>query len=259
MRIDALIEPDDSDVLLLVNLYDQIINSCVMLEDGVCLSKVCGNPSGSPNTIVDNTLINYFLFAYAWFDLNPESLLEDFDENVVMNLFGDDNLFSFNPDSDFVFPLDEVCGILERDLGFVYRSEFSDYVDCMTLSFLSHLPLPYEGSIVPALDGFRLNSALLWTDSNDLIIRFQRLLNLRIEGWFTPNFRPVIEVLIDKYLELYRQIPGIIDSYNTQYKSAREIERLYLAYESSSPGDDNPCEFPLESHNGGSFGLSHIV
>jgi len=254
MGIDALVEPDDEDIILLVNIYDQIINSLIMLEDGVYMLKECGNPSGSPNTIVDNTLFNYFLFAYAWFRLNPDSLLSDFDDNVIMNLFGDDNLFSFNPDCGFVFPLEEVCRILKDELGFVYRSEFPDYVPCSSLSFLSHMPLPHEGLIVPALDGFRLNSALLWTDSDDIVIRFQRLMNLRIEGWFTPNFRPVVEALIDKYLSLYRQLPGIIESYNTQYKSAREIERLYLANEACSRDEKHPRAYPFDPESSGFVG-----
>lgn len=54
------------------NIYDAIINSVIVLDNGEVVQKHTGNPSGSANTIVDNTMILFRLFAYAWLILAAE-------------------------------------------------------------------------------------------------------------------------------------------------------------------------------------------
>lgn len=55
------------------NLYDDIINSVMVTPLGDVIVKDTGNPSGQGNTIVDNTMILYRLFCYAFIKLHMEN------------------------------------------------------------------------------------------------------------------------------------------------------------------------------------------
>ena len=77
-------------------LYQNIVWSIIVLADGLIIQKETGNPSGSINTIVDNTLALYWLLSYAWVKLAPEELCDhaSFSSNVSLGLTGDDNTWS---------------------------------------------------------------------------------------------------------------------------------------------------------------------
>jgi len=82
----------------LYHVYENIVNSVIVLDSGDLVRKETGNPSGSSNTVVDNTLCLYRLFAYAYIILAQrfgiEPTLKHFEENVEALLYGDDNTFS---------------------------------------------------------------------------------------------------------------------------------------------------------------------
>lgn len=79
-------------------LYDSIVHSVIVLENGELCQKHTGNPSGSANTIVDNTMILFRLFAYAFIELAVEQGIapsyEYFMTHVEAALNGDDNTFT---------------------------------------------------------------------------------------------------------------------------------------------------------------------
>lgn len=75
-------------------MYDKIVNSHIVTVDGNYVQKTTGNPSGSFNTIVDNTIALYILFCYAFIILHPEESYEVFMLNVEPLLCGDDNSFT---------------------------------------------------------------------------------------------------------------------------------------------------------------------
>jgi len=77
-------------------VYQSIIHSVVVLETGELIQKHTGNPSGCGNTISDNTMILYRLFAYAWLKLCPLEMRSRviFEDNVEAALNGDDNTFT---------------------------------------------------------------------------------------------------------------------------------------------------------------------
>lgn len=52
--------------LRMFNLYDDVVNSIMVTPLGDVIVKDTGNPSGQGNTIVDNTMILYRLFCYAF-------------------------------------------------------------------------------------------------------------------------------------------------------------------------------------------------
>jgi hypothetical protein len=59
------------------NLYDDVINSVMVTPLGEVIVKDTGNPSGQGNTIVDNTIILYRLFCYAFIELHKQHYVGD--------------------------------------------------------------------------------------------------------------------------------------------------------------------------------------
>jgi len=95
LRVGMLAEEErtQENINRVWNLYVEIVDSVIVTQDGDVVTKNTGNPSGSSNTIVDNTIILFFLLAYAWLILCPEdfSSYESFTSNVEAALNGDDN------------------------------------------------------------------------------------------------------------------------------------------------------------------------
>jgi hypothetical protein len=84
--------------------YAGVINSCCVLMNGDFVMKHRGMPSGCSNTIVDNTIILFQLFCYAWCVLSPDSQWNRLGVmlgHVVAALCGDDNTGTISED---VFP-----------------------------------------------------------------------------------------------------------------------------------------------------------
>lgn len=84
---------DEADHRALRCAYQELVHS-YMLIDGHLYQKHQGNPDGGACTAVDNTLVNYGYFCYAWMKLAPPELrtLEAFDEHVSLSIYGDDNV-----------------------------------------------------------------------------------------------------------------------------------------------------------------------
>lgn len=80
------------------NLYEQIIKSATVMNWGEVFQTRLGNPSGSPNTVVDNTLGLYLLVAYCYIRSSRARALEpsyaEFCSHISLALYGDDNTFS---------------------------------------------------------------------------------------------------------------------------------------------------------------------
>jgi hypothetical protein len=119
----------------LETLYHYIIFSTIVLMDGTVVMKCTGNPSGSANTVVDNTLGLLIRFAYVFYQCAvkyaPELREPQLDaadhmklcyklwcENVRTGLYGDDNttvctnsvLQWYNPRT--IAPLMAECGLV---------------------------------------------------------------------------------------------------------------------------------------------------
>jgi len=67
---------------MLFHVYEEIVHSITVCTTGEVFIKHIGNPSGSANTIVDNTLILYRLLAYAWYELAPHNDIDIFETGV---------------------------------------------------------------------------------------------------------------------------------------------------------------------------------
>jgi len=241
-RRDCFLNNKNSDInIALANIYRQITGSLIMTPLGEVCSKEQGNPSGSPNTIVDNTLGHYLLKAYDWLVLSYSELDEelwemyydDFESSVSMKLFGDDDMFSVDDKSkDFYNPVSIIRA--SKELGFVLTTESEELRHREQLSFLSHYVRKEEnGFYVPYLPIDRLCSAAVYSETSDIFIRAQRLSNLRYEGYHTPGWLSIIDRMISYFVELHNE-PEVKAVFDCSL-SDKEIEHLYLPLESLTP------------------------
>lgn len=243
-RFECLTGYDPSEAsrvaIAMANIYQQVIESYIITPAGELCLKEQGNPSGSSNTIVDNTIGHYILKAYDWLisvyqfpTLDMwETYYDQFSANVDMNLFGDDDMFSVSEEYKELYNPETIIKA-SSELGFSLTTESQHLRSAVDLSFLSHFVVKEDnGYLVPYLPLDRLCSAAVYSGSNDLVIRAQRLSNLRYEGYYTPGWLPIIDAMISIF-EKKHPDPEVLDVFRTQLSNV-EIEHLYLPLESDS-------------------------
>lgn len=246
-RIDCMLYASPADHVAMANIYSQIIESFICTPLGELCMKLQGNPSGSANTIVDNTLGHFVVKSYDFVravDSNEvlfkklfggsvptaDDYLRVMLDNISMKLFGDDDLFTVSDDLKEDYSIEAICRY-SLELGFEFTSEFKELRSVFDLSFLSHNVLSVKGGFyVPYLPLSRLCASAVYSISDDLEIRAQRLVNLRYEGYFTPGWLDIIDQLIMKFQQLHPEYAHVF-SYGM---SNSEIEYLYLPLESDS-------------------------
>jgi len=80
-------------------LFEEITNTYVLV-DGVIIQKTHSQPSGNPLTVIINSLFNQIVMRMAYLILKKEQgkdLRCDFQNNVYMATYGDDNLLNISP------------------------------------------------------------------------------------------------------------------------------------------------------------------
>lgn len=244
----------DATQLYLKNIYDQIIESVIVLDTGLVVQKSTGNPSGSANTIVDNTMILYRLFAYAWLLLAkencPEMMSYDaFHSNVEAALNGDDNSFTT---SDLVrdwFNPTRIARVWS-EIGVTTNSPCMEPRPLSEISFLSSefkltraapgpfakepavwLPMPERDKVLCSLV-YGIKKQI----SVDIRFTLLRAYALRNTSWACPQLRVDLErFILWVYRNHSKSLTGALSDYpditmeNVQsvYKTDDELWRLY--------------------------------
>lgn len=230
------------------NIYYDIINSWIVCGQGEIIQKFIGNPSGSFNTITDNTLILMALLAYAWLELAPldaDSSYEAFVENVEAALCGDDNTFSV---SDEVVPWYNGRNIacVWKSVGVAVKKGDDELPkllrDC---AFVSMSFCEVAGLIVPSPDPLKVLASMRLKVRYEHSVKWSyvRACALRCEAYYTPLYdvltRYVHYLMRERSAELYGPCkfgeelltPSVIRGV---YKTEMEIAELYVGI------DDNP-------------------
>lgn len=234
--------------LRLERLYNAIVHSVIVLENGELIQKHTGNPSGSSNTIVDNTMILFRLFAYAWIVLCKQqsraTSYEEFMREVEAALCGDDNTFTvsdrvvgwFNPST--IAPVWSGIGVTTKTPCSLPRP--LSEVQFLSQGFAFHDEL---GIWVPVPETERVLSSLMYgSDVDDVRWHFLRACALRMDSWGNPECRSVIAAYIE-YLsrEYKRELIGSVErpkgaitmeTIATNWKSDAWMEALYCGRES---------------------------
>jgi len=251
---------------VLRNLYDSIINSVCVLDLGDLIRKFTGNPSGSSNTIVDNTLALARLFFYAWIviafkrmcevgdtisrsddPLDPSQPRptvmpeESYDYTFMMRhvaaaMNGDDLDYSV---SDFVNDWFTPQAIAEvwTDIGVVTVAGRTVH-DLTQLSFLSHTFVMKAGLWLPSPETDKvLGSLYVGSKHDDVRWHLMRAYALRTQSFMNDECRYKIEKLIDYMHANYQDmlvgfVNGIpMDSIRAMWHSDTVLWRLYTGQE----------------------------
>lgn len=223
-------------------LYTEIIESVVVLPGGWVLMKRGGNPSGSLNTVVDNTLCLFVLFAYVMIlihrDLGLQLNYEDFVKHVEAVLYGDDNTVSF---SDEMAPrvTSDLLVKHSSDIGVTLRPEYPDFRSPIRLKFLNMETRLVGEVFVPVANSRKMCSSMVQKASHPLTT-FVRLNGLRLIGYWAPA-REIVDEAIDFMKRMYASVFDLVDPNEqgitgaialSSYLPDARIEGLYLGRES---------------------------
>ncbi len=228
----------------LIHLYNDIVFSYMVLDSGEIYQKTTGNPSGSANTIVDNTLVLFCLLAYAFIKLAPSGVsYEFFIENVEAALNGDDNTFTV---SNLVVPWFNAKAVSEvwGSIGVTTRSETGSWepVEPQKLEFLSSTFIKHKGCYLPCPDYHKVMCSLKYgADIHDPRYSLMRAYALRLPSWPNKQCRLVLEKYIVWLRDHFKdELCGVLsiegqkmtmNDINSIFKTDSDIEGLYLGYE----------------------------
>lgn len=232
-------------------LYDAIVNSVIVLENGELIQKHTGNPSGSSNTIVDNTMILFRLFSYAWIQLCKEQQVEPtyvaFMENVEAALNGDDNSFTTSEAVVSWFNPRNIARIWSS-IGVITKTPCEDPRKLSDISFLSQ-EFSWDDGLgiwLPKPEAERVLCSLAYASSlDDVRWHLLRACALRLDSYGNEECRATLSEYITYLYDNYSsqlvgvvEKPGVfsmsIEEIKGVWKSDAWIEALYSGQESKS-------------------------
>lgn len=219
-----------------LNLYESIIHTLMVMQNGELLQKHTGNPSGSANTIVDNTIILFRLLSYAWIVANKENrkknkllseilnspdvnlrnscnnseLLGSYTEfmgNVSAALNGDDIAMTVSNKYVDVFNATTIGGIWSGIGITTTAPDYSLGQKVENITFLSQsfkfvdniwMPAPATGKV--------LSSLMYGSEIKDVRWDLLRACALRVDSWANEEVRPIIDGYIDYLNDHYHDI-----------------------------------------------------
>jgi len=193
-----------------VHVYSSIVHSLVVLEDSSLVMKHTGNPSGSTNTINDNTLCLDVLFNYAWLCSCEDAAIEtDYDHflaNVCPVYNGDDNDYTT---SDLGAELLAPKQVMKHwnPIGVITKTPCETPREVKDIQFLSQefYEDKSSGKFYPRPETDRVMSSLLLASSlQDIRWHFLRAAALRVESYWNLECRSVIYA----YLCYLEQVHG---------------------------------------------------
>jgi len=265
------IQDDPEHKARFYHMYDEIIHSYIVLENGDLIQKHSGNPSGSVNTIVDNTMTLDHLLRYAWLVFTKEAhfkivaeqsaaqVVSDvpdpwnrafFERTVKYVLCGDDNIMTVEPDR-IKNPYD-FTGRSVRDvwasLGIVATSDDWEGRPVELLQFLSQSFCKVGRMYLPSPDTDKVLCSLLYNSKiDDVRWHYYRALALRLQGWPNMKLRAILDDYISYIQDTHRnELTGAVSvNKDTQidfedllhtWKSDRYMYAMYTGLEASSGG-----------------------
>jgi len=146
--------------------YRNLVNTVIISPEGVLVMKLGGNPSGSVNTINDNTLILFTLLSYAWIRAVPdkhETSLQEFLSNVSMALCGDDNTWTVSDEAHPFFNGKTVCEEFSS-IGIITTSDCYEPRVAEDLDYLSAHTVYLKGFAVPQYNRQKILTSLLYSN-----------------------------------------------------------------------------------------------
>jgi len=227
----------------LCNLYRNIIFSLMVLKDGVIVQKPGGNPSGSANTVVDNTIIGFFMLAYAWARLCPPALktYNSFVQNVIAALYGDDNTGAVSHIARAFYTPSKLTAVM-AEMGMTLNFEHDDFVTIHDVSFLqADFNQVLYGTVIYHVTPNKSYESIKWSEHpKDPAISLARACGMRLVTWSDADARAYYARYIDFLLKRYDTLLAGTkewDDAKSSYKSDWAMMALFTGFESKDQKD----------------------
>jgi uncharacterized protein YeaC (DUF1315 family) len=236
----------------LLSYYRNLVNTMIITSDGVFVLKQGGNPSGSVNTISDNTLILFILLAYGWIMVVPDELCnyEAFCRETSLALCGDDNTWTV---SDVAVPFFNARALIEvwDHIGVTTTTDCMDPRPVDELDFLSAFTVYIDGVAVPLYNREKLLTSLLYSrhpdDAAFTLVRACALLRI---AWADVQMRDYLKELITWLVQRFGPVLSGTNEWRlamTQIPTEFDLRQLFLADEVLLPQSFSGG--PLSSRN----------
>lgn len=192
--------------------YRNLINTLILTPEGIIIQKKTGNPSGSCNTITDNTLILYTLMAYAWIRTSKKNNVEltnyeDFENHTRKALVGDDNTWTVSDEAHCFYNAVSVIDVW-KTLGVTTTTDSLEAREAEYLDFLSAQFLPMSGVMVPIYDREKVMNSVYYAPKkqHSPCVTLERTAALLSIGWTDLQIRKFCRDLISYLMEKYDKI-----------------------------------------------------
>jgi hypothetical protein len=222
----------------LLTYYRNLINTVILTSEGVLVMKLGGNPSGSVNTISDNTLILYTLLAFAWLMIAPEGMdsYEAFEAHTSKALVGDDNTFTVSPEAINFFNAHNIIPVW-KDIGITTTTDCMEPRPVEELDFLSAHTVVIDGCAVPLMDRNKILTSLLYSRyPDDPAYTLTRVTAMQRVAWADVPMRRYLQEfvswMIKEYDPVLCQDPEWVRA-RTQIPTSLELRELFLGKERS--------------------------
>lgn len=210
----------NENLLRIQTYYRNLINTLILTPEGIIIQKKTGNPSGSCNTITDNTLILYTLLAYAWIrtsDAHGFCNYEAFESLTSKALVGDDNTWTVDDEAHVFYNAVTVINVW-KTLGITTTTDSLEPRFAEDLDFLSARFLPMDGVMVPLYERNKILNSMLFSPKlkHTPCVTLERTAALLGIAWTDIQVRKfcrsLIKWLLDTYDEVLREDPHWIRS-----------------------------------------------
>jgi len=223
----------------LLNCYRNLIWSVCVTIDGTLIIKPGGNPSGGANTVVDNTLINYWSLAYAWYQTVSDEYknYESFDNLVTSTLYGDDNSNCVADEISDQFTPTAYCEAV-KELGMTCNPVADKWLTIDEITFLqADFTTTLDGKTVYHLVPSKMYESIKWsTDWSNPCMDMQRAVGMLRVAWSDPParayFRKIIDFLFNKFDPIMCNVPEW-KAAKSGHKTDAEYAAFYLGFETS--------------------------
>ncbi len=193
--------------------YDNVIYSYILGWAGDVYMKTAGQPSGQPNTLVDNSLVHCVYWFYHWCSyVVPHARMRgiklfrtwaSFKEHVCLIVMGDDVIYSY---SDVVKPfmLPEFVKATFAQFGVTFKSTvFGRPAQLAELEFCSTGFRLVDNIWIPFMKDKKLMASICYKGSDSFKLTLLRLMGLRIEAFWNEDVFQFINELIDAFIHEY--------------------------------------------------------
>ena len=226
---------------MIARCYQHVIYSFIVTVRGDVIQKETGNPSGSFNTITDNTILLTVLLVYAFVRLVPLELDKlSFFSVVSAALYGDDNTFTVHDKYLSVFNCVSIAKVWTTELGVKVKLVCDVPRPLSELRFLSHGFKLAQGYVVatPSCDKLYCSMAYHTKRPDDKFLSFARLCSLYQEAFFT-ELKPLFKAYFKHLKQLHwTDVCASAKKYNvhdpgSMWLSDEEIFRQHTGTESA--------------------------